>query len=74
MKIKTEAKFSAAHIVHTTNTKCSRLHGHTWRVEVELEGIPSDDGMMIDFTDIKGIIDELDHSMHSLQGATNGDS
>ena len=61
MKIRTEAKFSAAHVVHLTKTKCSRLHGHTWRVEVELEGSIDRDGMMVDFGDIKKVIDELDH-------------
>ena len=59
--IKTEAKFSAAHVVHTTDTKCSRLHGHTWKVEVIIDGTIQEDGMVVDFIKIKEIIDYYDH-------------
>jgi 6-pyruvoyl-tetrahydropterin synthase len=40
------------------------LHGHTWRVEVEITAAPGQlDGkdMIVDFGDIKRIIDEYDH-------------
>ena len=59
--IKTEGKFSAAHVVHTTDTKCSRLHGHTWKVEVLIDGKIQDDGMVVDFIKIKEIINYYDH-------------
>lgn len=40
-----------------TDHKCSRLHGHTYRVTIELSGsINSADGMMVDFGLIKQAI------------------
>jgi len=62
-KIKTEVTISAAHIVHTTDTPCQRLHGHNWRILVEIEGLIQEDGMIVDFTEIKGIINQLDHKL-----------
>ncbi|HET7745693.1 MAG TPA: 6-pyruvoyl tetrahydropterin synthase family protein [Vicinamibacteria bacterium] len=32
--------------------KCGQLHGHTYRVEVMIEG-PHDGGMLLDFNDLK---------------------
>lgn len=62
MKIKTERKFSAAHKLPNYIGKCSRLHGHTWKVEVAIEGEPDvETGMLMDFVEIKNIIDGLDH-------------
>ena len=61
MKIRTEATFAAAHFVHTTETPCQRIHGHNWKVEVEIYSKIEKDGMVVDFTKIKKIINELDH-------------
>ena len=61
MKIRTEAIIAAAHLVHTTETPCKRIHGHNWKVEVVIRGVIKEDGMVMDFTDIKKIINELDH-------------
>ena len=33
--------------------KCGRLHGHTYRVEVVVDG-PASEGMVLDFADLKG--------------------
>jgi 6-pyruvoyltetrahydropterin/6-carboxytetrahydropterin synthase len=44
--------------------KCGQLHGHTYKVEVTIEGDHSK-GMVIDFADLKsqirGILAEFDH-------------
>jgi 6-pyruvoyltetrahydropterin/6-carboxytetrahydropterin synthase len=44
--------------------KCSKIHGHRWRIGVKLQmsvaNIP-EDGMMMDFAVIKKIIDKMDH-------------
>src|SRR5215467_5465232 len=41
--------------------KCGRLHGHTYKVEVTIEGQPKD-GMIIDFADLKQTLrDALTH-------------
>lgn len=62
MKLKTEFDFDAAHRLVGYNGKCSRLHGHTWKVEVEIFGDITDSiGMMFDFTSVKKIRDLFDH-------------
>jgi 6-pyruvoyltetrahydropterin/6-carboxytetrahydropterin synthase len=38
--------------------KCGRLHGHTYKVEVAIEGKPVD-GMIIDFGDLKQVVWEV---------------
>jgi 6-pyruvoyltetrahydropterin/6-carboxytetrahydropterin synthase len=39
------------------------LHGHTWVVELELEGkVPGDTGMVINFTELKELINYFDHA------------
>jgi len=63
LKIKTEATFDSAHFVQTTHSKCRRLHGHTWKVEVMIQGPVDKDGMVVDFLKIKSVIDELDHKI-----------
>jgi 6-pyruvoyltetrahydropterin/6-carboxytetrahydropterin synthase len=68
MKYQIEVKvdFSAAHIVRGHQGKCARLHGHNWKVHVEVECRSLNEiGMGIDFSDLKKIvhevIDPLDH-------------
>jgi len=62
MKIGTERIFSAAHILPEKFGKCHRLHGHNWKVivEIEVEDMGKDD-VVVDFNVIKNLIDELDH-------------
>src|SRR4030067_730096 len=60
--------FSSAHQLKGYHGKCEDIHGHNWKVELEITGDKLDDiGMLIDFREIKGIlkniIDELDHKM-----------
>ena len=44
--------------------KCGTLHGHTYKVEVTVEGKPKD-GMIIDFSDLKtSVRDVLAHYDH----------
>jgi len=61
-KIRTEMNFAAAHIVHTDeSSKCFRLHGHNWKLEIELYGEIQENGMIVDFNDIKKTLDPFDH-------------
>lgn len=58
--------FNAAHNLVHYKGDCERLHGHTYKLEVTLEGTPDGDGLIIDFGDIKSIVQEqvltkLDH-------------
>ncbi|MCQ8903534.1 MAG: 6-carboxytetrahydropterin synthase QueD [Methanothrix sp.] len=66
MKIGISMEFDAAHHLPMHEGRCSRIHGHTYRVEVVLHGDPGDDGMIIDFYVLKKIvgrvIGDLDHN------------
>lgn len=66
MFITKEFKFSSAHNLTNYHGKCEELHGHTFKLSVTLEGMPREDGMIIDFILLKNIIQEnilnlLDH-------------
>jgi len=72
-----EFTFDAAHILPGYDGPCGSLHGHTYRLQVGIQGeIDSVTGMVIDFKDIKNqirarIVDPLDHSY--LNEPVNGD-
>lgn len=59
--------FDAAHILPWHAGKCSRLHGHTYRVDVSVTGPLDTNGIVVDFGDIKtaaaAVIDPLDHTL-----------
>lgn len=58
MKIVTD--FAAAHLLRDYPGICSRLHGHNWKVEVEVTATKLNEiGMGIDFRDIKTATNEL---------------
>ncbi len=59
--------FSAAHRLMGSGGKCENMHGHNFRVELTVGGNDlGDAGMLIDFSDLKGILSrilkDLDHS------------
>ncbi len=64
MRIGVYEKFSAAHSI-PGHEKCGKLHGHNFRVEVEIEGEVKENGMVMDFYDLKrilkDILNEFDH-------------
>jgi len=52
--LKVSEKFHAAHFLKEYKGKCEKIHGHTFRVEVQLEVKELDkQGIGIDFTEIK---------------------
>lgn len=57
-----EFTFEAAHYLPGHKGKCRRLHGHAYRLEISLRGPikeapgQSDDGMVMDFDDLKRIV------------------
>jgi 6-pyruvoyltetrahydropterin/6-carboxytetrahydropterin synthase len=79
MKIYKEFTFEAAHrLPHVpAGHKCSRLHGHSFRCEVHVEGAVGDKtGWVIDFADIKVAFDplmaQLDHNfLNEVDGLSN---
>lgn len=65
-EIRVHTHFDAAHRLRNYTGKCSRMHGHTWKIEALVQGNGLDStGMLIDFKVIKGIlaeiVDEFDH-------------
>ena len=68
-----EHSFDAAHFLHGYRGKCSNIHGHRWRVVVEIcsDRLKDEDeqtrGMLVDFHTLKADIKEMgDYFDHSL--------
>lgn len=65
--LKVVTDFAAAHRLQDYPGECSRLHGHNWKLEVEVQASALDDiGMGMDFKAIKqaarDAISGLDHT------------
>ena len=79
MEVFREFTFEAAHRLPFVpeGHKCGRLHGHSFRVEVRVEGdIDPATGMVIDFAEIKAafapLLDRLDHyCLNEVDGLDN---
>jgi 6-pyruvoyltetrahydropterin/6-carboxytetrahydropterin synthase len=78
-----EFTFEAAHFLPNVpeGHKCKRLHGHSYRVRVEIEGVVREPiGMVVDYADVKGMFDELvtdvlDHRLlNEIPGLENSTS
>lgn len=66
MKIGREFYFDAAHSLPRYRGKCERFHGHSYKLEVIVEGEIQKDGMVLDFNELSKIVNEkilnfLDH-------------
>ena len=64
LKVKTD--FSGAHSLRGYDGDCARVHGHNWKVEVEVETRELDHlGIGVDFKvlkrDIRKVVDILEH-------------
>jgi 6-pyruvoyltetrahydropterin/6-carboxytetrahydropterin synthase len=61
--LKLKTNFSAAHqLTNAYDEKCNAsIHGHDWKVLVEIKTEKLINNMVIDFKKIKEIINELDH-------------
>ncbi len=57
MKLGTTHYIDCAHFL-PGHPKCGQLHGHTYRIEVVLEG-ENKGGMIIDFADMKSTVEEV---------------
>jgi 6-pyruvoyltetrahydropterin/6-carboxytetrahydropterin synthase len=65
--ISKEFTFAASHALPFHKGKCRFLHGHEWRLKVYIIGPVNDEGMVMDFSDLKSIVKNsvlsiLDHS------------
>ncbi|HDM36259.1 MAG TPA: 6-carboxytetrahydropterin synthase QueD [Candidatus Syntrophoarchaeum butanivorans] len=66
MKVGVSLVFDAAHSLPEYEGKCRNIHGHTYRVDIVVEGdIAPDTRFVIDFADLKAllreVVEELDH-------------
>src|ERR1700679_636428 len=66
MEISKTFDFEASHILPRHPGKCSRLHGHSWKLTVYIIGpINIETGFVMDYADLKArvqpLIDRLDH-------------
>ena len=59
--------FSAAHFITFNGNICERLHGHNWRVAVEVAGELDENSYVFDFIALRDatqrLVNELDHRM-----------
>ncbi|NLB87967.1 MAG: 6-carboxytetrahydropterin synthase QueD [Syntrophomonadaceae bacterium] len=61
-------EFAAAHIINNYQGNCSRIHGHTWKIELTVVGDQLDElGMHIDFRYLKSVLEQItnkyDHTL-----------
>ena len=74
IRVTREFTFEMAHVLLNYDGPCKNVHGHSYRLFVTLSGVPVKDsvnpknGMVIDFSELKKIIDEniinyFDHSV-----------
>jgi 6-pyruvoyltetrahydropterin/6-carboxytetrahydropterin synthase len=73
IKLTKRFNFEAAHALYGYDGQCKNVHGHSYRLYVTIIGSPITDsknvkfGMVMDFTDLKNIVNEvivipIDHS------------
>lgn len=74
MKIAKEFRWEMGHRLPFHQGKCVNLHGHSYKMLVEVEGDLDENGMVIDYYDLKAIInpivEELDHAYLVWKGDT----
>lgn len=61
--IETECFFEAAHRQFGDPSKCGRLHGHNWKAVIAIKGGCDSLGYIVDFKDIKTLVDQYDHAV-----------
>jgi 6-pyruvoyltetrahydropterin/6-carboxytetrahydropterin synthase len=79
MRIFKEFTFEAAHRLPLVpqGHRCSRLHGHSYKVEIHVQGpVSAATGMLMDFADVKAafqpLLERLDHYyLNDIDGLDN---
>ena len=55
-----EDYFASAHQLRGYKGKCENIHGHNWRVILNVKGeVLNEIGLLIDFNDLKGILKSI---------------
>ena len=79
MQITTRLEFDAGHRIPNHKSQCRNLHGHRYVLEITLSGDiitqkeTSEDGMVMDFSDVKriareSVVDVWDHAFLVFKG------
>ena len=64
MRVAFNRTFSAAHRLAFDKSKCRNIHGHNYRVKVQVEGtLDVKQSMMVPFDEVKHVIDRYDHAL-----------
>jgi len=66
IRLHTEVAIDSCHYLKNYNGKCANLHGHSWFIEIWIEGWETqldEVGILFDFGNVKAIKEELDHIM-----------
>jgi len=74
IRITKEFRFEAAHALKGYDGPCKNVHGHSYELAVTVTGTPVNEavspkyGMVMDFSDLKGLIKStvIDHFDHAL--------
>ncbi len=66
MLVSKEFTFDSAHFLTKYHGKCENMHGHTYRLRVTVSGPVGEEGMVVDFKELKAlvkerVIDRYDH-------------
>ncbi len=76
--LKSQHSFDSAHFLANYEGKCKNIHGHRWKVEVEVQSETlikegKNDGMVIDFSDLKKdlrrMLNAFDHALIIQKGS-----
>jgi 6-pyruvoyltetrahydropterin/6-carboxytetrahydropterin synthase len=66
MRVAKNFGWESAHRLPTHAGLCRNLHGHSYRMTLMMDGEPDDDGIVIDFKDmkrlVKPLVDRWDHT------------
>jgi len=68
MQVAKEFSFDSAHFLPNYYGKCEGMHGHTYRLQVVVEGEVGENGLVMDFVILKRIVkkkvlDKIDHKV-----------
>lgn len=54
-----EFTFDSSHQLLEYVGDCANLHGHTYKLQITVCGVPDDKGIVIDFKDLKKFVEEM---------------
>jgi len=58
--VQAETTFNSAHFLENYNGKCNTIHGHNWKIVVEVQSKELENDMVIDFKQLKEYLKEIE--------------